>query len=298
LKILGDGRGAVIVEGPPEEVLIPLKIKGDLIGFIDISEKLSEDSYSDEDLSLLTTLAGSLAIAIENASLHEEMLEKERQLFQSDKLASLGTLSAGMAHEIKNPLAILKGMAQSLPENIGDREYLKKISEVVPRQIDRIDNLVEDLIAFSKPKEIEKTAVDVNSIVHDSVKFVNEECKKRGIQLELNLNNRIPMISADRELLTQAFLNLMLNAIQSMQNGGKLSVGTQEAGDRIQIDISDTGHGIDKENISRIFDPFFTTKEKGSGLGLAVTYRIIKEHGGEIEVESEVGVGTKFKVVV
>ena len=282
------------------EISIPLFIKGQLIGILNLAGKLSGDSYSDEDIGLLLTLANQLAVAIENASLHEQVINKERELFRADKLASLGTLSAGMAHEIKNPLAIMKGLAQALPENMNDKEYLKRLSDVVPRQLDRINGLVEDLIAFSRPKKMEKSEIDVNKVFLSAFRLVEADCKKRGIKADIDLDKNGLRIMADSELLTQAFLNLLLNAVQSMEGGGKLIVNslqfTEKGKRRVKIKISDTGRGINEDDLPKIFDPFFTTKEKGAGLGLAVTQRIIKEHGGAIEVKSSLNNGTTFSI--
>jgi two-component system nitrogen regulation sensor histidine kinase GlnL len=278
------------------EVSVPLLVWGELIGFISLSKKKSEDVYSDEDVSLLLTLASHLAVAVENAALHEKILGKERELFRADKLASLGTLSAGMAHEIKNPLAIIKGLTQSLPENVDDREQMNKFVEVVPRQLDRINSLVEDLISFSKPKRVEKKDVDLNSVLKSTAALIESECRKRHIKLEVSLDEGVQNILADRELLTQAFLNLALNGMEAMGEGGVLKIESGMHDGRVEVLISDTGPGIDKDSLAHIFDPFFTTKAKGSGLGLAVTYRIITEHGGRIGVESEVGRGARFKI--
>jgi signal transduction histidine kinase len=295
------------MEGILSEVSIPLFIKGQLIGILNLAGKFSGDSYSDEDIGLLLTLGNQLAVAIENASLHEQIVSKERELFRSDKLASLGTLSAGMAHEIKNPLAIMKGLAQALPENMNNKEYLKRLSDVVPRQLDRINGLVEDLIAFSKPKNIEKSEIDVNKVILNVLRLVEAECKKRGIESHVDLDKNGLRMMADGELLTQAFLNLLLNAVQSMEGGGRLTVSsahpacrqgrfTEKGRVRAKIKIADTGRGISEGDLPKIFDPFFTTKDKGAGLGLAVTQRIIKEHGGEIEVQSSLNKGTTFSI--
>ena len=280
-----------IVEEMGDAVVVPLNIKSRLIGLIFLGRKLSDDDYSSEDLDLLGTLANHLSVSVENAILHEELIERQRELCQADKLASLGTLSAGMAHEIKNPLAIIKGLTQS------DNADAEKIREVVPRQIDRINDLVEDLLTFSKPKQLRREKVDINSVLFQTVKFVEKECGNRNIEVKSLLNDGLSSVTGDKELLSQAFLNLMLNGMQAIEGKGMLAVETR-GGDsgKIEIVISDTGRGIRKEDIKRVFDPFFTTKEKGSGLGLSVTYRIIKEHGGEISVDSEVGKGSTFTI--
>jgi len=277
---------------PGLEICAPLLLKNSLIGILGLGGKRSEDDYNDEDISLLMTLSNHLTFAVENATLHEEVLEKERALSRADKLASLGTLSAGMAHEIKNPLAVIKGLTQSLHENMKNGEFLKDVCEIVPRQLERINNLVEDLVSFSKPRKLSREKVDINSILGELAKMLNSECERKGVKLVVDLSNDVPEVMADGELLTQAFLNLMLNGIQAMDPGGALNVRSR--GKRVEIE--DSGCGISPQNLPRIFDPFFTTRDKGTGLGLAVTHRIIAEHGGDVRVESREGVGTKFTV--
>lgn len=228
--------------------------------------------------------------------LSAENLKLYRSLLQADKLAALGTIAAGMAHEIKNPLASIKGLTQVLPENLEDPEFIQKFLEIVPRQIDRINRIVEDLLTFGRPQELIITELKVSEVIEEVLRLVENQCQKAGIEVIKEFRSQVP-IRGDKGKLSQAFLNIILNAIQAMPRGGKLWVGCREFKEgEVEVEISDSGLGIPEDKISRIFDPFFTTKEKGSGMGLAVTYRIIKEHGGRIEVESEPGAGTTFKI--
>jgi signal transduction histidine kinase len=228
-----------------------------------------------------------------------ELSDENRRLYHSllraDKLAALGTIAAGMAHEIKNPLASVKGLTQVLPENLEDKEFIRKYSEIVPRQLDRINRIVEDLLAFGHPKELEAREFAVEELLKEALSLVENQYRKAGI--EVNSKIEPALIMADPERMMQAFLNIILNAIQAMPGGGKLTIeGKALLDDRYLLKIADNGHGIPADKIQNIFDPFFTTKQEGSGMGLAVTYRIIKEHQGEIEVESAVGKGTVFKL--
>ncbi|MDD4179425.1 MAG: ATP-binding protein [Candidatus Margulisbacteria bacterium] len=233
------------------------------------------------------------------ADLSAENLKLYRELLQADKLAALGTIAAGMAHEIKNPLASIKGLTQVLPENLDDKEFISKYTEIVPRQLDRINRIVEDLLDFGQPKQLSMAEVSASKLLEDVLRLVDNQCRKAEIEVVKEFAP-VPAILADGEKLSQAFINIVLNAIQAMAGGGTLKLKIKNAkvknDEFIIIEVSDTGAGIQPERLPKIFDPFYTTKEKGTGMGLAVTYRIIKEHGGTIEVESAAGKGTIFKL--
>ncbi|HTY13805.1 MAG TPA: ATP-binding protein, partial [Candidatus Omnitrophota bacterium] len=211
-------------------------------------------------------------------NLSAENLKLYRDLLQSEKLASLGTMSAGLAHEIKNPLASIKGMTQILPDNLDDPEFLAKYTEIVPRQLDRINSIIESLLRIGRPARFATVAVDLGKVIGDIIKLVEADCRKKNIKISAELPSGMAT-EGDPEQLTQAFMNLILNAIDAMRTGGELKVISDrakgEAGkDMIWIEISDSGEGIAEEDVGKIFDPFFTTKERGTGLGLALTYRI------------------------
>jgi signal transduction histidine kinase len=276
---------------------IPLFYKENLIGIFNLGNKLSQDMYTDEDIDLLTTLSNQLAIAIENATLHEEMLNAQKQLLLADKLSSLGRVAAGMAHEIKNPLAAIKGMTQSIERNPNDPEILKDFKEVVPKEIDRLNHLIENLVRLGKTPKLQFSSVNLKALIEDNIKLFESRCRDHQIKIIKDLNP-VPEVKADPEQLTQVFTNLILNAIQAMPQGGELRLGTVAAQDKITIEISDTGAGIPEDKLKQIFEPFFSTKEEGMGLGLAITYKIIKDHGGEIMVESRLGQGSVFRIVV
>ena len=227
--------------------------------------------------------------------LSAENIKLYRGLIQADKLGAIGVIAAGMAHEIKNPLASIKGLTQVLPENLDDKEFIVKYIEIVPRQLDRINRIVEDLLAFSQPKELVVRPVDPEKVLTDVLRLVEGQCRKAGITVVTDCRP-VPALQADPERLDQVFMNIILNAIQAMPNGGTVNVKCQMTNDKCLIEISDSGQGIPAEKLPNIFDPFYTTKERGSGLGLAVTYRIVKEHGGEITAESQAGKGTTFKI--
>ncbi|MDP2654720.1 MAG: ATP-binding protein [Candidatus Omnitrophota bacterium] len=217
-----------------------------------------------------------------------------REVANSEKLHAIATLASGLAHEIKNPLTSIKTFTEYLDPKKNDPEFLKKFSRIVGHEVDRIDNLVHQLLEFAKPTPPLLKITDVHLIISDTLTLLNNEFLKHQINISLNLN-AASMPLADANQLKQALLNIFLNALDAMKNGGTLAIETSNpTAGLFRCAISDTGIGIDKNDLPHIFDPFFTKKDRGTGLGLAITYGIIKEHGGSIRVESALGKGTKF----
>jgi PAS domain S-box-containing protein len=238
----------------------------------------------------------------------------ETQIRRSDRLASLGTLSAGMAHEIKNPLVSIKTFAQLLPERYQDSDFRETFSTLIGHEIDRIDSLVNQLLRFARPTKPLLKPMHVHEILEKSLSLLGHRLYQKEIKLTRSWQANVDTIRADADQLEQVFLNFFLNAMDAMKNGGELAVSTQvqtderwvaaltrsngESGEVLHITIRDTGEGIRKEDIAHVFDPFFTTKDYGTGLGLSVVHGIIQEHGGQIEVESEVQKGTAFHILL
>ncbi|RMF93301.1 MAG: PAS domain S-box protein [Candidatus Schekmanbacteria bacterium] len=226
----------------------------------------------------------------------------ERQLIQSEKLSAVGELTAGLAHEIGTPLNIISGRAEYILSLAGDNPKINEGLKSIIRQIDRITSLIQQLLKFTRSEKKETKGVNVNTVIEDTLLLLETKLDKSRIVIEKNIDNNILLIEGDENQIQQVFINLFINAIHAMPEGGKLSIKTKsnKAQNMVEIVISDTGIGIEEKNISRIFDPFFTTKEigKGTGLGLAVTYGIIKDHGGNINVKSIYGKGTEFFITL
>ncbi len=286
------------------EVCLPLIYMNRLIGFINLGSKVPEKMYFQEDLDLLYPLANQVAIAIENANLYENLKKSQNIMRRADRLASLGTLIASLAHEIRNPLVSIKTFTQLLPERIEDEEFRNYFLKVASGEIDRLTGLINELLGFARPSEPRLEGEDVNSLIDKMEILVATEARKKNVTLNKNYARDLPQIKADAEQLKQVLLNILLNAIQSTKGEGKIWIETRQVQvpfeDKVepftQIEVRDTGVGIPKENLERIFDPFFSTRPEGSGLGLAISHQIIHDHGGFISVESEVGKGTSFKV--
>lgn len=234
--------------------------------------------------------------------------ELEEDLKQADRLAMLGTLAAGLAHEIRNPLGGIKGAAQLLRRAIEGDASLRAYTDIMIRESDRVNQLIEQLLDLSRPWQLSFAALNIHEILDEVLLLEGHSAPEKTITVRKRFDPSLPPIRGDRAQLSQVFLNLVKNAYQAMNRGGSLVLTTRLETDFhiraqgksrsrfIWVDIADDGSGIKEENLPYIFSPFFTTKNSGTGLGLATCYRIINEHGGMIRVESVEGKGTTFKV--
>ena len=228
-----------------------------------------------------------------------ERIELESQLSQAEKMSSIGLLAAGVAHEVNTPLAVISSYAQMLQKQLNGDEKRAALLDKITRQTFRASEIVNSLLNFSRTSGTEFGEVDLNKIIHETLALLEHQFKTSQVKVQQELLPTLPLIHGNSGKLQQVFLNLFLNAKDAMAGGGTLRVTTAN-GDVVKVIIADTGSGIAQEHIQRIYDPFFTTKNggrdgrKGTGLGLSVTYGIIQEHAGKIQVESRVGVGTTF----
>jgi len=229
----------------------------------------------------------------------------QEEILRMDRLVSLGKLASGIAHELRNPLAGIKTTAQALGEEMtGDdsrREYLHRIT----KEIDRLNDLLKTFFSFAKPQNLNLVHCHIKDIINEIIPFLIKEIADKGIRFSETYHPQLPKVEVDKTQMHQVFLNLFLNAIQAMPNGGELrieanpvisrsSTGSQQ--NFIKVVISDSGRGIPPQIVHKIFDPFFTTKSRGIGLGLSITYQIIKKHGGTIKVDSQWERGTSFVI--
>ena len=233
-------------------------------------------------------------IHIEDVS---EKRAKEARLRRAESLAALTTLTAGVAHEIKNPLASIGIHIELIRKTIGGRQTVSaaKVSEnleVIKEEVERLNRIVVDFLFAVRPMNAELQLEDPNPLVRELLEFLRFELEQAGIRVEVELLEPSPHFRLDAKYLKQALLNIVKNAIAAMPDGGTLRVATQRKGNTLQLKVSDTGVGIPEENLDKIFEPYFTTREFGSGLGLTLVYKIIKEHLGEVAVSSKPGEGT------
>lgn len=302
---------------------VPVVSKGKVRGDLYVTEKQGAPEFSEEDETLAITLATQAAIALENASLYEELRRSYEELKQSqqllvrqEKLASLGRLAAGLAHELNNPLSSVAGFAEALQrrvdtEEIGDPAVLTEWGQYVAMiqdEVGRAAAIVRRLLDFARQREPAFSLVDLHDVVLRAVSFVERQASLENQRIVVVPFPDGSVVRADAQMLQQVFLNLLTNALDAIESGGEIHIHARHrgeiiepAGEQVWLDVfvSDTGNGIPTENLARIFDPFFTTKEvgKGTGLGLAISQSIVEQHKGSIEVRSH-GVGKGTVVVV
>jgi two-component system NtrC family sensor kinase len=238
----------------------------------------------------------------------EQTLEKanqdlklaQEQMVRAETMAALGTLSSGISHELSTPLSVILNMTQLMKQEVKDDPALLKDMEVVEYEANQAIKVTRSLLGFARSTKSKKERIDVNWILEDLFKILEFQPAAKSVKLNKRLAPDLRLICADSGQIRQVFLNIILNAIQAMPDGGELDIYTgrsiSEATEGVEITIRDTGMGIPKEDLADIFQPFFTTKEEGTGLGLAISYGIVKEHNGNIEVTSEVGRGTTFRI--
>lgn len=278
---------------------IPGLIENRLIGCLMLGPKLSGAGYSSDDLHAFATLANEAAVAIENALSYEELLKVNEQLkaaserlLLQERLAAAGQFATGMAHEIKNPLSAIKTFAQYLPEKYADPVFRQKFFRIVQSEIDRINDIVKELSDFAKPAPLQLQPVQLGQVLEDTLALLSDQCLKQGVEVQTTFEHNGLMLQADPQQLKQVLLNLLLNSLEAMPDGGRLQVATRPHPQGVTIRITDTGSGIDAEHQRHIWDPFFTTKERGMGLGLAIVKGIVERHGGRIAISSAQGNGT------
>lgn len=292
MELLKDEGIAAIMEGLKLALKYNKTVKRQII-------KVKNGEFVDTPIMLTTTIqkdgADNIIGIIGVFKMVEEINRFEAGIIRARNLASLGTLSAGMAHEIKNPLTSIKGYAQYVREELGDNNELSEDMSIIIHEVDRLDGILERFLKFAKPGNLKLKPTDINKLIENIVKLISREIAGSEIAIVQSLQ-QIPMIEADEEQLEQAFLNITINSVQAMEKNGELSISTliSEDNEFIHLSIKDNGTGIRIEDLDKIFDPFYTTKEKGTGLGLAISTQIIEKHRGFIEVESTIGKGTEF----
>jgi signal transduction histidine kinase len=272
-----------------------------LLGMLVLRDERLREAYSSEEIELFRGVAASIGITLQNSQIYERMKER-------DRLAALGQMAAGLAHEIRNPLGSIKGAAQFLqplegqPPEQGTREFL----DIIVEEVDRLNKIVSQFLDYARPYRGDQSILDVNDVVRKTLTLMEKERTGTKVEIVMNLQDALPQVRADAQQLRQVFLNLAINALDAMTQGGKLvvSTGLRRSTRRgataafLEIRFRDSGIGIPPADLRNLFIPFFTTKEKGTGLGLPISQRIIENHGGTIEVRSQPGTGSTFTVLL
>jgi len=282
----------------------PLWIKDKIIGLIYVDNDSTSKAYTEADLNLLIAMSNTISIAIENARLYQQLTESLRkiqeqqtQLIQSEKLAGIGTLAAGVAHEINNPLAGIMGMAEAI-QSEKDRNRAIEYAGNIMEYAEEAAQIVRDMQSYSRASRGEGlTPVDLNEVIDDALKLAGHTGMTKHLDIRKE-PGEITYIMADPGEMKQVFINLIQNSVQAMNSQGRISFSTWMEGGRVFAKVADTGPGIPEEYLDKIYDPFFTTKieTQGTGLGLNIVYRIVTKFSGDINCESELGVGTVFTI--
>jgi len=268
------------------------------IVYLEEKPELDEGPFLREERILLDTVTKEVAIIIMRRQAEQEKMKLEEQLRHADRLATIGQLAAGVAHELNEPLSNILGFAQLAKKCQGlPKQADLDIEKILTASLSARE-VVKKLLIFARKLPPRKTRINVNQLVEEGLHFFESRCAKEGIELVRSLSSDLPEIAADPAQLNQVLVNLVVNALQAMPEGGRLKVQTLHEGDHISLVIEDTGMGMGEEVLKKVFTPFFTTKDvgQGTGLGLPVVHGIVTSHGGSIKVESKVGYGTRFEI--
>lgn len=292
-------------EGVVSAVAVPITLRDEIVGLLWVGHRTAQ-TFSPQDVDILERMARQAAIAMENARLYQdlrasnaEIVAAQEQLVQQTRMAAIGEIAAAVAHEARNPLGAISNCVQMLRTNSTlsgeDAELLK----IVHTETQRLNEIVSDFLAFGRPKPPQFQPVEIHELVETTLTLLRRDDRwPAAIGVVAKFDPMLPLLRADRDQLRQVLWNLCLNAAQAMGETGELRVETSRRGDVADILVQDTGPGITSSLLPRIFEPFFTTRAGGTGLGLAIVRRIVEEHGGQIRVESEPGVGTCFVITL
>ncbi len=291
-------------------LLIPLTYNDNILGILSMGKEKSDERFTQDDIDILLALARTLSIAITNAQLFEKLSQAQAQAAQREKMAVIGTLSAGINHEICNPLGIVRGQCEMFLLNMKEGLYKDKTPEelvdkatVIMRkaieETDRATTITRKLSAFARPARGKKEDdVSLERELNEVITLVEHDLKLDGIDIILDVQKSIPSISADRKQLQEVFFNLVRNAVQAIKGEGEINIKVESKDGTVSVDISDTGKGMRNGDLAQIFDPFFTTKDpgQGTGLGLFIVKQIVEKNNGHISVKTEPGKGTCFSL--
>lgn len=289
------------------ELIYPLKVMNKVSGVIMLGKKTDRTDFTENELGLLSLLFNQAAFAIEHASLYEIQSERIKKMYRTDRLATLGELAAGAAHEIRNPLTAIRSTIQYLSKDFSaDPVKSEMVTELIS-EVERINKIVQGLLSFARPSASNSSEVNLEQLINQTLLLVHNTLKKQQVEVEFEYFHENTALQADAEQLKQVFLNIILNAVEAMsQNPPERSrtlIISIEKGASIDdhshyllLSFEDSGKGIGEKDLDNIFNPFFTTKDEGTGLGLAICYGIINRHEGEIEVHSTPGKGTCFTI--
>ncbi|UBD75997.1 histidine kinase [Parabacteroides goldsteinii] len=289
------------------ELIFPLKIMNQINGTIFLGKKTDGAPFTEQELNLLSILINQATFAIEHASLYEQQTERLKKMYRTDRLATLGELAAGAAHEIRNPLTAIRSTIQYLSKDFSaDPVKSEMVTELIS-EVERINKIVQGLLSFARPSDLNTSDINIEQLINQTLLLVTNTLRKQNVEVEFEYFTDNTTIQGDAEQLKQVFLNIILNAVEAMgknppERSRTLIISIEKRtpinthSRYLIISFEDSGKGIEQKNIENVFNPFFTTKEEGTGLGLAICYGIINRHEGEIEVKSVPDKGTCINI--
>lgn len=269
--------------GPVQREILLADIKGDMRTL-----QLHSRSVADSDGA-----SAGVMLLIQDLS---QVKSLEEELRRSERLAALGKMAAGVAHELRNPLSSIKGLAILLKSRFQENSSDQETADILVQEVERLNRSIGELLDYARPQKLNKDIVRPEEVVHKAVSLIRMDAESMGVQVQIRMEADLPSLQADQDKLNQVFLNLFLNSIQAMEHGGRLDIRLTAQGRNVIFTVKDTGCGVSKEDLPRLFDPYFTTKPEGTGLGLAMSMKIIEEHGGTMTFHSEPDVGTTVVV--
>ena len=290
-------------------ICVPLVLHGKVTGAIQVLNKKTGEDFNDYDLEILNSLSMQIAVAIENANLYERLEQKfeltaqdlktaEEKLIRAERIASMGHLVNSVAHEIRNPVMVIGGFARRLKKNHSNDTEVSRYSDIILGETERLERLVKQVHRLAEVQTADLRPGSLLPVIDKTIKTYNSQVKKQNISVHVAVDKNIPAINMDEPQLFTAFSNIFENAIESMDSGGQLTLVVKRDENQIVIDITDTGSGIDDDEIDIIYDPFVTSKTTGVGLGLTMVHQIIINHGGEIMIKSRKNEGTDIKIML
>jgi two-component system, NtrC family, sensor histidine kinase HydH len=309
--LLGIPQNSRLITIAPLRAEQPLsRISGPVLGVAEIVQDLTEDykAIFDFQIRVITTssvVMGALFLALlfvvkRGESIIEkraqERLKLKEKLSRAEHLSTLGEMVAGISHEIRNPLGIIKSSSELLKKKMAGYDPSNTIPDIIIEESVRLNNIITDFLNFAKPRIPNMMACNVEDILEKNINFLASHIEQEGYRVEKHYDHNIPEITADSDMLYQAFLNILINAMQAMPEGGKIRVAIQSTDNTVKIFFEDEGEGIPQDLMGKIWDPFFTTKAKGTGLGLGIVKNIIESHSGNVQIRTRPGAGARVKV--
>jgi signal transduction histidine kinase len=289
---------------------VPMFAKGKAVGVLLVNNRLSGRRFTDRDVKFLSMLAQLGGLSVETSRLYQslekankELAHMRNRLLEADKLAALGEIAAGVAHEIRNPLVSIGGFTRRIRKKVGDDSQITPYLDVIIEEVTRLESTLNEMLDFSNEARDHFSEFDLNQIMDEALELLERELNEQEIEVHKKYGKDLPLIICDDRQVKHVFFNIFLNAIQAMEGvGGVLKVRTfavmREGKQFVAGEVTDSGGGIPMDVIHNIFNPFFTTKPNGSGLGLSIVHKIVNRHFGHVEVHNSEGEGSSFLVTL